>query len=181
MIQRIWPDTRVSWRTRSAQEYRPRDSGGGASPDAGGVRRSRDGYLLALHIVLLFAAGRNPTDIAAVLFYSRSSVYRTVRAYREGTLSWEHDEQGAAPDTTAVADGPAQGTPVNQWLVPHAMGVPRWPSHCKASGGSRSRPRPCATSCMISAGCGNTPSWWRKRSAGESGDADDRASNPEGV
>jgi hypothetical protein len=63
------------------------------------LRRSRDGYLLALHIVLLSAAGRNPTDIAAVLFCSRSSVYRTVRAYREGTLSWEHDEQGAAPDT----------------------------------------------------------------------------------
>jgi Homeodomain-like domain len=85
------------------------------------LRRSRDGYLLALHIVLLSAAGRNPTDIAAVLFCSRSSVYRTVRAYREGTLSWEHDEQGAAPDTAAVADGPAQGTPASLWLVPHAM------------------------------------------------------------
>ncbi len=33
-------------------------------------------------------------DIAAVLFCSRSSVYRTVRAYREHTLGWEHDAQG---------------------------------------------------------------------------------------
>jgi putative transposase len=58
------------------------------------LRRARYGYLLALHIVLLCAAGRRPTTIAAVLFCSRSSVYRTVHAYRTGALSWEHDEQG---------------------------------------------------------------------------------------
>ena len=57
------------------------------------LRRARYGYLLALHIVLLCAAGRNPTEIAAVLFCSRSSVYRTVRAYRAGTLGWEQDDQ----------------------------------------------------------------------------------------
>ena len=38
------------------------------------LRRARYGYLLALHILLLCAAGRTPTDIAAVLFCSRSSV-----------------------------------------------------------------------------------------------------------
>jgi transposase len=58
------------------------------------LRRARYGYLLALHILLLCAAGRTPTDIAAALFCSRSSVYRTVRAYREDTLGWEHDAQG---------------------------------------------------------------------------------------
>src|SRR2546425_4771068 len=58
------------------------------------LRRARYGYLLALHIVLLCAAGRTPTTIAAVLFCSRSSVYRTVQAYRTGKLSWEHDVQG---------------------------------------------------------------------------------------
>jgi putative transposase len=58
------------------------------------LRRARYGYVLALHILLLCAAGRNPTDIAAVLFCSRSSVYRTVRAYRAGTLGLEHDDQG---------------------------------------------------------------------------------------
>jgi hypothetical protein len=51
------------------------------------VRHARYGYLLALHILLLCAAGRHPTEIAAVLFCSRSSVYRTVRAYGAGTLS----------------------------------------------------------------------------------------------
>ncbi len=58
------------------------------------LRRARYGYLLALHILLLCAAGRTPTAIAAVLFCSRSSVYRTIHAYRRGTLGWEHDPQG---------------------------------------------------------------------------------------
>ena len=58
------------------------------------LRRARYGSLLALQILLRCAAGRTPTDIATALFCSRSSVYRTVRAYREGTLGWEHDAQG---------------------------------------------------------------------------------------
>ena len=58
------------------------------------LRRARYGYLLALHILLLCATGRKPTMIAAVLFCSRSSVYRTVRAYRAGTLGLEHADQG---------------------------------------------------------------------------------------
>jgi putative transposase len=58
------------------------------------LRRARYGYLLALHILLLCAMGRHPTEIAAVLFCSRSSVYRAVRAYRAGTLGLERDAQG---------------------------------------------------------------------------------------
>ncbi len=58
------------------------------------LRRARYGYLLALHIVLLGAAGRSPTDIAAVLFCSRSSVYRTVLAYQTGMLGLEYDARG---------------------------------------------------------------------------------------
>ena len=50
------------------------------------LRRARYGYLLAFYILLLCAAGRNPTEIAAFLFCSRSSVYRIVRAYRTGSL-----------------------------------------------------------------------------------------------
>jgi hypothetical protein len=37
-------------------------------------RRARYGYLLARHILLLCAVGRHPTEIADVLFCSRSSV-----------------------------------------------------------------------------------------------------------
>jgi putative transposase len=58
------------------------------------LRRARYGYVLALHILLLCAAGRNPTDIAAVLCCSRSSVYRTVRTYRAGTLGLVPDDDG---------------------------------------------------------------------------------------
>jgi putative transposase len=58
------------------------------------LRRARYGYLLAFHILLLCAVGRNPTEIAACLFCSRSSVYRIVRAYRAGSLGVQIDEDG---------------------------------------------------------------------------------------
>src|SRR5215510_8048328 len=58
------------------------------------LRRTRYGYLLAFHILLLSAASRNPTEIAAVLFCSRSSVYRIVRAYRAGSLGIRVDQDG---------------------------------------------------------------------------------------
>ena len=68
------------------------------------LRRARYGYLLALHILLLCAAGRSPTEIAGVLFCSRSSVYRTIRGYYERTLGIEHDDHGqlAPPVRTTV-------------------------------------------------------------------------------
>jgi transposase len=58
------------------------------------LRRARYGYLLAFHILLLCAAGRTPTEIAAFLFCSRSSVYRIVRAYRTGSLGIHIDHEG---------------------------------------------------------------------------------------
>jgi transposase len=50
------------------------------------LRAARYGHLLALHILLLCAAGWTPTQIAAALFCSRSSIYRLVADYREGNL-----------------------------------------------------------------------------------------------
>ena len=50
------------------------------------LRRARYGYRLAFPILLLCAAGRNPTEIAAFLLCARSSVDRSVRAYRTGSL-----------------------------------------------------------------------------------------------
>jgi transposase len=58
------------------------------------LRRTRYGYLLALQVLLLCTAGRTPTEIAAYLFCSRSSVYRTVWAYRTGTLGMTCDAEG---------------------------------------------------------------------------------------
>lgn len=46
------------------------------------LRQARYGYLLSLHILLLCAQGRTPSEIATFLLCSRSSVYRTVAAYR---------------------------------------------------------------------------------------------------
>jgi hypothetical protein len=58
------------------------------------LRRARYGYLLACHILLLCAAGRTPTEIAAFLCCSRSSVDRIVRAYRAGRLGIRVDPDG---------------------------------------------------------------------------------------
>jgi putative transposase len=68
------------------------------------LRRARYGYLLALHVLLLCAAGRNPTDIAAFLLCSRSSVYRIVRLYRARKLGFTVDTEGQlrAPGRTTV-------------------------------------------------------------------------------
>ena len=68
------------------------------------LRRARYGDLLALHILWLCAAGRRPPASAAVLFCSRSSVYRTAWAYREKPLGLEHDDAGrlAPPMRTTV-------------------------------------------------------------------------------
>jgi transposase len=45
-------------------------------------------------MLLWCAAGCRPATIAAVLFGSRSSVYRTVHTYQTGKLSWAYDPQG---------------------------------------------------------------------------------------
>ena len=52
------------------------------------LRRARYGYLLALHALLLCAAGRHPTEIAAFLFCSRSSVlpYRAPLSHADARL-----------------------------------------------------------------------------------------------
>src|SRR5437899_11571685 len=55
------------------------------------LRRARYGYLLALHVLLLCAAGRTPTEIAACLFCSRSSIYRIVCLYRAQKLAFTLD------------------------------------------------------------------------------------------
>ena len=73
------------------------------------LRRARYGYLLALHVLLLCAAGKRPTEIASFLFCSRSTVYRTVEAYRAGTLGFD---VGA----TARVCPPVRTTVLVPWL-----------------------------------------------------------------
>ena len=51
------------------------------------LRQARYGHLLTLHILLLLHHGLSPTDIARCLFCSRSSVYRSVAAWRRGAVT----------------------------------------------------------------------------------------------
>lgn len=60
------------------------------------LRAARYGHLLALHILLLCAAGWTPSAIAAALFCSRSSVYRLAADYRAGNLTLEEFSEEAA-------------------------------------------------------------------------------------
>lgn len=57
------------------------------------LRRWRWGHLLTLHILLLCAAGRTPTEIAAFLFCSRTSVYRVVTAYQQSQPGGKRAQQ----------------------------------------------------------------------------------------
>jgi transposase len=53
------------------------------------LRRSRYGYLLTLHVLLLCARGKTPTQIADFLLCSRTSVYRIVERYKEDSLGFD--------------------------------------------------------------------------------------------
>jgi transposase len=79
-------------------------------PRLAALRRSRDGSLLALHVLLLGAAGHNPTSSAACLFCSRSSVYRLVRLYRDGKL-------GVTVDTDGQRAAPVRPTILMPWIT----------------------------------------------------------------
>jgi putative transposase len=92
------------------------------------LRRARYGYLLALHIVLLCARGCSPTEIAAVLFCSRSSVYRVMRAYRAGTLGLGYDAQGRpTPPVRTTELLPA----LRRWLLALLKVAPRAHGWCR--------------------------------------------------
>jgi len=61
------------------------------------LRQARYGYLLAIHTLLLCANGHTPTEIAAFLLCSRSSVYRVVAAYRQGNLFLGDESEVGTP------------------------------------------------------------------------------------
>ena len=133
------------------------------------LRRTRYGYLLAFHILLLCAAGRNPTDIAAFLFCSRSSVYRIVRAYRAGSLGIRIDQDGQlsiAVQSTLLVPRLTRslGAILKKPHVPmagaaHGGVVPPSPRRSRPNTASRSQRKPCVAGSMRSAGSGNGPSW----------------------
>jgi transposase len=88
------------------------------------LRRARYGYLLAVHVLLLCATGRPPSEVAAILFCSRSSVYRSVRAYRAGTLSFEEGRARSAQQSWGRVLTPSLQRSVRALLktAPRALG-----------------------------------------------------------
>jgi len=66
------------------------------------LRAGRYGRLLALHILLLSAAGRTPTEVATWLFCSRSSVSRIVRAYQAGTFTGQPKSRASRPSPSLI-------------------------------------------------------------------------------
>jgi transposase len=96
------------------------------------LRAARYGHLLAVHIVLLCAAGRTPTEIAAALFCSRSSVYRTVRAYRRGTLALGSAPAAGAPPAPVRRASVKRSVRALLKRAPHAFGWCRTRWSCAA-------------------------------------------------
>src|SRR4030095_16794010 len=92
------------------------------------LRRARYGYLLTLHLLLLCAAGRTPTEIAAVLFCSRSSIYRGVKAYRAGQLEGTLADEGWE---SARARRTVRSPPLNRSLWAILKPVPRACGWCR--------------------------------------------------
>jgi transposase len=88
------------------------------------LRRARYGYLLALHLLLLCAAGRTPSEVATVFFCSRSSVYRIVRAYRAGILRFDDATEHATQQRRLRLLTPSLKRSVQALLktAPHALG-----------------------------------------------------------
>src|SRR5436853_2275948 len=89
------------------------------------LRRTRYGYLLAFHILLLCAAGRTPTEIAAFLFCSRSSVYRIVAAYHSHSLGFAFTDDGDLQPpvrTTSLSPSLRRSLLALLKAAPHAFG-----------------------------------------------------------
>jgi Homeodomain-like domain len=108
------------------------------------LRQARYGYLLAVPLLLLCAAGRTPTESAAVLFCSRSSIYRVVKAYRAGSLSWEAEAEGVCdPRDGSLSCRRSSNAPCWPFSRPFRTPVGgvgpvgvvrRWPWSCEPAG-----------------------------------------------
>lgn len=80
-------------------------------------------------MLLLCAAGRTPTEIAAVRFCSRSPVSRGVRAYRAGELEWGLEE-GAPARRTLLAPALKRSVLAILKVVPRTCGWGRTRWRC---------------------------------------------------
>lgn len=96
------------------------------------LRCARYGHLLALHILLLCAAGWRPSAIAAALLCSRTSVYRTVSAYRRGHLALGLEVDAATPPPRVPRASLKRSLVALLKRAPHAFGWCRTRWSCAA-------------------------------------------------
>jgi len=90
------------------------------------LRAGRYGYLLALHILLLCTRNKTPSEIADFLICSRTSVYRTLEAWRGGKLAvaWWPE-----PEPEPLAAMPARASRFSRlvaWLITQPPRVFGW-------------------------------------------------------
>ena len=133
------------------------------------LRRARYGYSAGAPYPLIMCRGRTPTEIAAFLFCSRSSVYRTCKptgrgpwgscAMPQGQLMPPQRPTGLTLALQHGARDPARHGAPGVWLVSHALELCHTgPDAAHPARGQRSPPRRCAAGSMPSAGCGNARS-----------------------
>src|SRR5262245_38031869 len=75
------------------------------------LRRCRYGYFLALHILLLYVRGKNPTEIADFLLCARSSVCRAIEDWQSGKLGdqwWPQEPPVESEQTEPLGSIPAE-------------------------------------------------------------------------
>jgi len=97
------------------------------------LRAARWGSWLVLHILLLLAQQRSPTDIARWLFCSRSTVYAAAYAWQAGRRPWEAESDSAGISLSAGLT-PARGRSVLALLkkAPSVYGWYRTRWSCEA-------------------------------------------------
>ena len=136
------------------------------------LRRARYGYLLARHILWLCAVGRHPTEIAAVLFCSRSmsivpcAPIRRALSAGSTTIRAGSCRQGVRPCWSRRCDGrcwPCSKLPHGLWVVPHALELCHAGPDAAVQTGLAARRRRCAAGSMSATGCGNAPNGSQRR------------------
>ena len=138
------------------------------------LRGARWGGWLVLHILLLLAQPRSPTEIADWLLCSRWTVYAAAHAWPSGRRPWDPlSGSGSMP----LAREACRGRGVSRWPgggacwrccrkhllsmagVARAGVVRRWPKHSGSGTAGRCRRKPCGAGGTLWTGAGSEPSW----------------------